>query len=134
MALGKVLVALSPVVLAVSLTGCGNQVQSQFSAADICKASMATALQQDVNSITVVDRNDKLIYLKYTNKDDWSKEFYRCRVDEGNVLWAPNKGEWQNEKDGVITFSGDRNQLTIKETSSKGDMTKQYKLSDLRSS
>ena len=134
MALGKVLVALSPVVLAVSLTGCGNQVQSQFSAADICKASMATALQHDVDSITVVDRNDKLIYLKYTNKDDWSKEFYRCRVDDGKVLWGPNKGAWQNEKDGMITFSGSRNQLTITQNTSQGDVVNQYKLFQLRGS
>ncbi|WP_417760817.1 hypothetical protein [Shewanella sp.] len=134
MAVGKVLAVFSPVVLALSLTGCGNQVQSQFKAADICKASMATALQKDVNDITVVDRNGQLIYVKYTNKEDWKTDFYRCRVDDNHVVWAPNKGEWQNEKTGIITVSGNRDQLTVTQASDQGDITKQYSLDELRGS
>ncbi|KFZ37889.1 hypothetical protein HR45_08575 [Shewanella mangrovi] len=134
MTLGKVLVAVSPLVVAMALTGCGNQVQNKFSAADICRASMATALQQDISTIDVVDKSGKLIYVSYTNHDDWSRDLYRCKLDGNHVLWAPNKGDWQNQNQGQISFASAVNQLTITEASDKGELTNQYKLSEIRGS
>ncbi|QSX34171.1 hypothetical protein JYB87_02680 [Shewanella avicenniae] len=134
MVLGKVLVAVSPLVLAMALTGCGNQVQSKFSAVDICRASMATALQQDINTIDVVDKSGKLVYVSYTNRDDWSRDIYRCKLEGNHVLWAPNKGEWQNQNAGQISFAANFNELTITENRKEGELSNHYKLSELRGS
>ncbi|MCL1074737.1 hypothetical protein [Shewanella dokdonensis] len=137
MALSKIWVALSSLTVALVMVGCDDNVQTQnkFSATEICKATMATALQHDVSTISLVDKNGKLVYVSYTDPTDSSQNIYRCRLDGDHVLWAPNKGQWQNQTEGQISFIANYNQLTITETSGNGQQhTNQYKLSELKSS
>ncbi|MDF0535865.1 hypothetical protein PY479_16470 [Shewanella sp. A32] len=137
MTLSKILVSLSPLAVALVLAGCGDtaQTQSKFSAIEICKASMATALQHDLSTISLVDKNGKLVYVSYTDPANASQNIYRCRLDGDHVLWAPTKGQWQNQTEGKISFVANYNQLTITETAADGkQVTNEYKLSQLKSS
>ncbi|GGY95338.1 MULTISPECIES: hypothetical protein [Shewanella] len=137
MALGKIWVALSSLTVVLLVAGCDDtvQTQSKFSATEICKATMATALQHDLSTISLVDKNGKLVYVSYTDPTDSSQSIYRCRLDGDHVLWAPTKGQWQNQAAGQISYIANYNQLTITETNANGQKhSNQYKLSELKSS
>lgn len=127
------LVVLPSLLLAGSLAGCGND-KGQFSDAEICRASVATALHKDPSIFNVDDVNGKLVYVSYHEQDNWKHDIYRCKIEGTKAIWATEKGHWKtSSKDAQLTFAANEDKLTIVDTSADGQqINKHYKLEQLK--
>ncbi|MDF0535866.1 hypothetical protein KDN34_14220 [Shewanella yunxiaonensis] len=133
MATRTTLLTFSPVLLAALLSGC-HQGNGKFTDAEICRASVATALNKDPSIFNVDDVNGKLVYVSYHEQDDWKHDIYRCKIEGSKAIWATEKGPWKTQSsDAQITFAANDDKLTIVDTTANGQhIDKHYKFDQLK--
>ncbi|KFZ37891.1 hypothetical protein HR45_08590 [Shewanella mangrovi] len=134
MAIRTSVLTLSPVLFTMLLAGCGDSVKGQFTDAEICRASVATALNKAPKLFNVEDVNGKVVYLTHYENDDWQRDIYRCKLEGTKVLWATEKGPWKNTPaDNTLTFAANDDKLTIMNTDADGQQTdKHFKFDQLK--
>ncbi|TCN81244.1 hypothetical protein [Shewanella fodinae] len=127
------LIGLSPLLLVSMVAGCSND-NGPFTDAEICRASVATALNKDPSIFSVDDVNGKLVYVSYHEQDSWKHDIYRCKIEGAQAIWATVKGPWKTRHtDDQLTFVINDDKLTVVDTDAAGKQSKKrYKFAQLK--
>lgn len=109
-------------------TGCNepeNTVnRGQYTAQQICAATISTIMGRDVAIIRVTSRNQEVMKTTYIRPNDGSRWSNRCMLEGSRALWATLHGRWRNHpEDEVITFDVSNDILTITEKYVDGSST-----------
>ncbi len=87
---------------------------SKDDTAFICRATISAVMGRDIDIINVDTNDNDTFHVYYTRADDNSRWDYKCKIENGRILWAVLDGRWRNHtKDEYISYSSTDNEISI---------------------
>ena len=84
--------------------------QTELQEIEICKASIATIKNQNI-AIISGEMSQGIPYAFYNHPSDGTFLRYKCKVEDGTVLWAMENGRWKYED--YISYEIKNNIITV---------------------
>jgi len=96
----------------------------KFNESQICKAAIAKLMGRNPGIIKIDGKEVKTILLSYTRQDDQKKWKYKCKVEDGEIIWGVAEGRWRiHPMDSKVSYNIIGDSITITELFNDGSST-----------